>query len=116
MKDIEIKLESEHITKESGIKGFIKVNYTGKFDSIVVNTQILGSNELVTYTTCNNKKLPNTVSRLFISKENMPENKAEFTAIINFDPKESHDIKFRVSIIEQHKEIENDQIFATISA
>ena len=115
MKDIEIKLESRHITKDSGIKGFITVNYTGKFDSIVVNTQILGSNELITYTTCNNKQLPHTVSRLFISKESMLENKAEFTAIINFEPKESHDIKFRVSIIEQHKEIENDQIFATIS-
>ena len=45
----------------------------------------------------------------------MMENKAEFTAVINFEPKKSHDIKFRVSIIEQHKEIENDQIFATIS-
>jgi len=114
MKDIEIKLENTKITKNSDIKGFIKVNYAGKFDSIVVNTQILGSNELVTYTTCNNKQLPHTVSRLFISKESMPENKAEFTATINFEPKESHDIKFRVSIIEQHKEIENDQIFATI--
>jgi len=116
MKDIEIKLESERITKDSGIKGFIKVNYAGKFDSIVVNTQILGSNELVTYTTCNNRNLPHTVSRLFISKESMPENKAEFTAEINFEPKEPHDVKFRASIIEQHKEIENDQIFAIISS
>jgi len=115
MRDIEIKLENDQITKASGIRGFIEVNYTGKFDSIVVNAQILGSNELVTYTTCNNKELPNTVSRLFISKENMLENKAVFTATINFEPKEQYDIKFRVSIIEQHKEIENDQIFATIS-
>ena len=115
MKDIEIKLENDHITKDSGIRGFVEVNYRGKFDSIVVNAQILGSNELVTYTTCNNKQLTHTVSRLFISKENMPENKAEFTAVINFEPKNPHDIKFRVSIIEQHKEIENDQIFATIS-
>ena len=115
MRDIEIKLENDQITKASGIRGFIEVNYTGKFDSIVVNAQILGSNELVTYTTCNNKELPNTVSRLFISKENMLENKAVLTATINFEPKEQYDIKFRVSIIEQHKEIENDQIFATIS-
>ena len=115
MKDIEIKLENENITKNSGIKGFIIVNYTGKFDSVVINAQILGSNELVTYTTCNNDKLPDTVSRLFISKEKMPENKAEFTAIINFEPKELHDIKFRASIIEQHKEIESDQIFAKVS-
>ena len=38
----------------------------------------------------------------------MPENKAEFTAIIEFKPTELHDVKFRVSIIQEHKEIESD--------
>ena len=115
MKDIEIKLENDKITANSGIKGFISVNYAGKFDSVIVNAQILGSNELVLYKTCNNEDLPHTVSRLFISRESMMENKAEFTAVINFEPKEQYEVKFRASIIEQHKEIENDQIFATIS-
>ena len=46
----------------------------------------------------------------------MPENKAEFTASIEFEPQEEHDVKFRVSIIEQHKEVENDQLFATLSS
>ena len=45
----------------------------------------------------------------------MTDNKAEFTAVINFEPKKQYEVKFRASIIEQHKEIENDQIFATIS-
>jgi hypothetical protein len=45
----------------------------------------------------------------------MPQNKAEFTAIISFEPTESHDVKFRVSIIEQHKEIESDILFAKYS-
>ena len=45
----------------------------------------------------------------------MPENKAEFTASIEFEPNESHDVKFRASIIEQHKEVESDQLFATYS-
>ena len=115
MKDIEIKLENSHITKDSGIKGFVEVNYAGKFDSIVVNAQILGSSELVTYTTCNNKQLPHTVSRLFISKESMMENKAEFTAVIEFEPIQEYEVKFRVSIIEQHKEIESKIIFAKYS-
>ena len=46
----------------------------------------------------------------------MPQNNAEFTASIEFEPKESHDVKFRASIIEQHKEVESDQLFATFSA
>jgi len=46
----------------------------------------------------------------------MPENKANFTAVIEFEPKETHDVKFRASIIEQHKEIESDVLFAKFSA
>jgi hypothetical protein len=45
----------------------------------------------------------------------MPEDKAEFTAIINFQPNQEHEVKFRVSIIEQHKEIESQIIFAKYS-
>ena len=45
----------------------------------------------------------------------MPENKAEFTATIEFEPKQEHEVKFRVSIIEQHKEIESKIIFASYS-
>jgi len=45
----------------------------------------------------------------------MPENRAEFTATIKFEPKQVHEIKFRASIIEQHKEIESQIIFAKYS-
>jgi hypothetical protein len=45
----------------------------------------------------------------------MPENKAEFIALIEFEPKQEHEIKFRASIIEQHKEIESQIIFAKYS-
>ena len=45
----------------------------------------------------------------------MPENKAEFTALIKFEPEQEHEVKFRASIIEQHKEIESQIIFAKYS-
>jgi hypothetical protein len=45
----------------------------------------------------------------------MPNNKADFTAMITFEPAQKHDVKFRASIIEQHKEIENDVVFASFS-
>ena len=38
-----------------------------------------------------------------------------FTALIEFEPKQEHEVKFRVSIIEQHKEIESKIIFAKYS-
>ena len=115
MKDIEIVLDSMEIKPNSEIRGTIIVNYAGKYDSVVLNTQILGSNELMLFTSCNGKKMNSRSARLFISKDVMPQNKAEFTASITFEPKEKHEVKFRASIIEQHKEIESDVLFARYS-
>ncbi len=116
MKDIELKLDSETIKPNSEIKGTVIVNFPGKYDGIVINTQILNSNKLIVYKSYNDKKISDNVSRLFISKDVMPDNKAVFTAVIEFEPKEPHEVKFRVSIIEQHKEIESDILFAKFSA
>ena len=113
MKDIEITLENKNIRSNTDITGTIKVNYSGKYDSIVLNTQILGTNELMLFTSYNGKKISQRSSRLFISKDSMPQNKVDFTAQITFAPTQKHDIKFRASIIEQHKEIENDVVFAS---
>ncbi len=115
MKDLEFKLNSTDIHPNSEIKGAIQVAYPGRYDGVVINTQILDSNEHIIYKSYNEKKISQNVSRLFINKDVMTENKAEFTALIEFEPKQEHEIKFRVSIIEQHKEIESQIIFARYS-
>jgi len=116
VKDIELKIDDLEIHPNSEIKGNIAVNYPGRYDGIVINAQILNSNELIVYKSYNGKDISKNVSRLFIGKDVMPENKAEFTATIEFEPKEKHEVKFRASIIEQHKEIESDVVFANFSA
>ncbi|HET6517449.1 MAG TPA: hypothetical protein VFG25_04425 [Nitrosopumilaceae archaeon] len=116
MKDIELKLDSQTIKPNSEIMGTVTVNFPGRYDGIVINTQILNSNELIVYKSYNGKKISDNVSRLFISKDAMPDNKAVFTASIEFEPKETHEVKFRASIIEQHKEIESDILFAKFSS
>jgi len=115
VKDLEFKLNSTDINPNSEIKGTILVSYPGRYDGVVVNTTILDSNEHIIYKSYNEKKISQNVSRLFINKDVMPENKAEFTAIINFEPNQEYEVKFRVSIIEQHKEIESKIIFAKYS-
>ncbi len=115
MKDLEFKLNSTEIHPNSEIIGIILVSYPGRYDGVVVNTTILDSNEHIIYKSYNEKKISQNVSRLFINKDVMPENKAEFTAIINFEPNQEYEVKFRVSIIEQHKEIESQIIFAKYS-
>ena len=115
MKDIEFKLNSMDIKPNSEIRGTISVSYTGRYDGVVINTQILDSNEHIVYKSYNGKNISQNVSRLFINRDVMPENKAEFTALIKFEPKQEYEIKFRASIIEQHKEIESQIIFANYS-
>ncbi|MBI2642874.1 MAG: hypothetical protein HYW92_00920 [Nitrosarchaeum sp.] len=115
MKDIEFSLEPKEIHPNLEIRGIIVVSYPGRYDGVVINTQILDSNEHIIYKSYNGKKISQNVSRLFINKDIMPENKAEFTASIEFEPKQVHEIKFRASIIEQHKEIESKIIFAKYS-
>ena len=116
MKYIKLVLENLDIKPNSEIIGYVTVDYTGKYDGIVINTLIMNSNELIVYKSYNDEKISDNVSRLFISKDVMSDNKAEFTAVIEFEPEQSHDVKFRASIIEQHKEVESDQLFAKFSA
>jgi hypothetical protein len=114
MKDVELKLENLNIVPNSEIRGKIDVRYQGRYDGIVINTQILNSNQLIVYKSYNGKPISQNLSRLFISKDDMAQNKAEFTAVIEFKPSEPHDVKFRVSIIQEHKEIESDVLFAKL--
>ena len=116
MKYIKLTLDNLNIKPNSEIKGYVTVDYSGSYDGIVINTLIMDSNELIVYKSYNEKKISDNVSRLFIGKDVMPDNKAQFTAVIEFVPEQSHDVKFRASIIEQHKEVESDQLFAKFSA
>ena len=115
MKDIEIKIENLNIKPHTEIKGKIQVNYSGRYDGVVVNTQILNSNQLIIYKSYNGKAISQNLSRLFINKNDMPQNMVEFTAIIEFEPSQTHDVKFRVSIIQEHKEIESDIVFVKLT-
>jgi hypothetical protein len=114
MKDIDLKLENLTFKPHEIIKGKIQVNYSGRYDGVVVNSQILGSNHLIVYRSYNSKSISQNLSRLFINKNDMPQNVVEFTASIEFEPKDIHEIKFRASIIQEHKEIESDVVFGKL--
>ena len=115
MKEIEIVLERMQIHPGDEIHGTIQVHYTGRYDGVMVNTQILDSNELITYLSYNKKTISQKTARLFIGRDLMPDGRVELTASIGFNPKREHDVKFRASIIEQHKEIASDIVFGRFS-
>ena len=112
LKDIKFDIDTRKIVRDSEIRGTVSVSYSGRYDGVVINTQISDSNEHITYKSCNGKPISKNVSRLFIDRKTMPNDTAEFTAIISFEPKQKHEVKFRASIIEQHKEIDSHIIFA----
>ena len=82
MKYIKLALDNLNIKPNSEIKGCVTVNYPGTYDGIVINTLIMDSNKLIVYKSYNGKKISDNVSRLFISRDVMPDNKADFTASI----------------------------------
>ena len=76
MKYIKLVLENLDIKPNSEIKGHVTVDYPGAYDGIVINTLIMNSNKLIVYKSYNDEKISDNVSRLFISKDVMPDNKA----------------------------------------
>ena len=116
MEYIKLVLDNLNIKPNSEIKGHVTVNYPGAYDGVVINTLIMDSNKLIVYKSYNDEKISDNVSRLFISRDVMPDNKAQFTAVIEFEPEQSHDVKFRAAFIEQHQEVESEQLFAKFSA
>lgn len=117
MKWIKLKLNSLEIKQNDEIRGKITIDYKNKYDGVIINTQIFDSNEFIEYLTCNSKRISKRISsRLFINYNSIISNVITFTATIKFTPNiPHHDIKFRVCIIEQHKEIGEDVIWARYS-
>ena len=113
VKNIQIQID-ENSTSES-IRCVIKVSYTGIYDSVVVNVQILDSNELIIFKSYNDKIINQNVSRLFIPAKDI-DGKVLVETRLGCITKESQEVKFRASIIEQHKEIESDIAFIKIES
>jgi hypothetical protein len=116
--DINIELAERGIVSGQEIHGTICVNYAGRFDSIVINSQIENSSDIFNYTSMNGKKINHQYARLSIFKEDLKDkNKLEFTAITSHKPRNSQtNAKFRVAVIQEHKEVASALAFVKITS
>ena len=114
-RDISLEIDTDTIRPNTEFGGVIEVSYPGKYDGVVVSAQISDSNNHITYRSSNGNAISQNVARLFIGRDTMTDNKAMFTAVIAFEPESSHEVKFRASVIEQHKEIDSQIVFATFA-
>ncbi|MGI8833627.1 MAG: hypothetical protein ACR2IS_13455, partial [Nitrososphaeraceae archaeon] len=65
-KEVDIEVTQKEIMPGQEIHGTININYTGRFDSVVINSQIENSSDTFNYTSLNGKKINYQYARLSI--------------------------------------------------
>jgi hypothetical protein len=117
-KDVSISLTESSIIAGNDLHGTVVINYSGRFDSVVINSQIENSNDIFSYTSLNGKNIKHPYARLSIFKSELAgRNTINFTATTNHIPAKGEEYttaKFRVSIIQEHKEVVSDVAFTKI--
>lgn len=115
-KDVSISLAESSIVAGNDLHGTVVINYRGRFDSVVVNSQIENSSDVFSYTSLNEKNIKHPYARLSIFKSELAgRNSINFTATTNHVPAgEYSSVKFRVSIIQEHKEVVSDIAYTKI--
>ena len=115
-KDISISLAESSIASGNDLHGTVAINYRGRFDSVVINSQIENSSDVFSYTNINGKNIKHPYARLSIFKSELGGNTTiNFTATTNHFPSgEYSNVKFRVSIIQEHKEVVSDIAYTKI--
>jgi hypothetical protein len=102
-------LAESALTAGEDLHGTVVINYPGRFDSVVINSQIENSSDVFSYASLNGKKISHPYARLSIFKAELGgRTTIEFVATTNHVPAGDYSgVKFRVSIIQEHKEVAN---------
>jgi hypothetical protein len=116
-REISVVVKENEITQGQEVHGRIDLNYLGRFDSIVINSHIENSNDIFSYTSLNGRRTSYPYARLSIFKEDIGDTRTlEFTAITKHAPSIDYtNAKFRVAIIQEHKEIASDVAYIKIT-
>jgi hypothetical protein len=115
-KEVSISLAESSIVAGNDLHGVVVIKYSGRFDSVVINSQIENSSDVFSYTNLNGKNIKHPYARLSIFKSELAGSTTiNFTATTNHVPSSEYsNIKFRVSIIQEHKEVVSDIVYAKI--
>jgi len=116
VQDLELAFDSVEFRPGAEIVGRVSVGFPGRYDGVVINAQVLDSNGLITFRGYNGRGMSRSAARLFVGRDAMPGGTVEFAAAFEFEPEGELEVKFRASIIEQHKEIESAVVFGRLLA
>jgi hypothetical protein len=109
-KGVSIFFPKNEIPKGHDIHGKISIGYSGRFDSIVINSHIEDSNDSLRFTHLNERRINYPYGRLSILKDDIGTTRTlEFIANTTHTPQDKYsNVKFRVAIIQEQKEISCD--------
>jgi len=115
-KQVSISLAESSVAAGEDLHGTVVINYPGRFDSLVINSQIENSSDVFSYGSLNGKKIRHPYARLSIFKAELGGRTViEFTAATNHVPAGDHSsVKLRVSIKQEHKEVVSDIAYIKI--
>jgi hypothetical protein len=115
-KQVSVSLAEGSVAAGEELHGIVVINYPGRFDSLVINSQIENSSDVFSYTNLNGKKIKHPYARLSIFKAELGgRTTVEFTTITNHVPAGDYSsVKFRVSIIQEHKEVVSDIAYVKV--
>jgi hypothetical protein len=107
---ISIELTEEQATSGQDIHGIIYLSYGSRYDTIVINSQIEDSSGTFEFVELNGREIDYPYPRFSIFEKDISgQKKITFTTRTNHVPRDaSVKVKFRVSIIQEHKEIASD--------
>ncbi len=114
MKEIQLVIEQNNAVVASDITGTVTINYEGRFDGVQVNTYVTGTNDQVLFTEVDDKAI-SLLARLYVSRDSIGDNRSfRFTARVEKSSKKEARIRFRATIIQEHKEIASDTVFVPL--
>ena len=114
--NIFLDIKNKEINAGEELECVITINYTGRFDSISINSQIEDSSDVFTYTEINGKKINHPYARLSIMKKELQNpTSIRLKAITKHVPRSTESVvKLRATLIQEHKEIASDIKFIKI--
>jgi hypothetical protein len=107
---VSIELKENRITPGQNIHGTIKLAYNSRYDTVVINSQIEDPSGTFEFIELNGKRIDYPYPRLSIFEKDISDKKEiTFVAKTNHNPQNiSTKVKFRVSLVQEHKEIASD--------
>ena len=104
---VTISFAEEEIGSGEILYGKLSITYRGRFDSLVISSQIENSNKAFVFETLNEKKVRQPYSRISIFKSELADiQNVTFTASTQHVPEGDFSIaKFRATVIQEHKEV-----------